>query len=105
MNKKHMGLSVLIGLVIGSFIGFFSYSQIFARYDAVVASCVTVNQAVDSKLLTIEQVKQLGVLTGNSLRADHQTVASKFNLSNKQIISASKDSVCSQFLVGVNQAN
>lgn len=105
MNKKHVTISAILGVVVGGIVGFLSYSQVFARYDAVVTSCVIVNQAVDSKLLTPEQVKELGVLTGKSLGADYKSVANKLSLSNGQVANASKDSVCSQFLVGVNQSN
>lgn len=105
MNKKHVILSGLISVVIGGLVGFFSYSQVFARYDAVVTSCVMMNQAVDHQLLTTEQVKQLGVLTGKSLKLSHGTVLNKLSLSDSQVANASEGSVCSQFLVGVNQSN
>ncbi|ENW93385.1 hypothetical protein F904_01441 [Acinetobacter dispersus] len=55
MNKKQVILSI-----IGSLIGSLGYSKTAARYDAITTACVMVNQAVENKLLTAEQVKQLG---------------------------------------------
>jgi len=105
MNKKYLILTIVLSGIVGGIIGFVIYSQLFARYDAVVTSCVITNQAVENNMLTAEQVKQLGYLTGKSLNTSHSSVASKLKLSDAQISNASKDSVCSQFLVGVNQAS
>nr|WP_262447265.1 hypothetical protein [Acinetobacter pittii] len=51
-----------------------------------------------------EQVKELGELTGQSLKKDYESVASKFKFSEKQLGNASEGSNCSQFIVGVNAA-
>lgn len=104
MNKKHILLSLLIGLIIGGLIGSFGYSKTVARYDAMTTACVMMNQAVENELLTPEQVKQLGTLTGQSLKQDYQSVASKFQFSEKHLANASAGSNCSQFIVGVNEA-
>ncbi|MCH7313349.1 hypothetical protein [Acinetobacter sp. ANC 3882] len=104
MNKKHIILSLVVGLVIGGLIGSFGYSKTAARYDAMTTACVMMNQAVENELLTPEQVKQLGTLTGQSLKKDYQSVASKFQFSEKQLANASEGSNCSQFIVAVNEA-
>lgn len=104
MNKKHVILTAIIGLIVGGLIGSFGYSKTAARYDAMTTACVIVNQAVENELLTPEQVKQLGGLTGSVLKKDYASVASKFNFSEKALSNASEGSNCSQFIVGVNEA-
>lgn len=104
MNKKHIILSMFVGLVIGGLLGALGYSKTAARYDAMTTACVMVNQAVENELLTPEQVKLLGTLTGQSLQQNYQSVASKFNFSEKQLANASEASNCSQFIVGVNES-
>ena len=104
MNKKHIILATIVGLVIGGLLGSLGYSKTAARYDAMTTACVMVNQAVENELLTPEQVKLLGPLTGQSLKQDYPSVAAKFNFSEKQLANASEGSNCSQFIVGVNEA-
>ncbi|MCU4458105.1 hypothetical protein KTH94_15635 [Acinetobacter pittii] len=59
---------------------------------------------MQQSLLKPEQVKELGELTGQSLKKDYESVASKFKFSEKQLGNASEGSNCSQFIVGVNAA-
>ncbi|TVT76075.1 hypothetical protein FPV60_20675 [Acinetobacter colistiniresistens] len=100
----HVAVSVIIGLIVGGVLGSLGYSKTAARYDAMTTACVMVNQAVEHEILKPEQVKQLGELTGQSLRKDYGSVASKFTFSEKQLGNASEGSNCSQFIVGVNAA-
>jgi len=104
MNKMHVTLAVIIGLIVGGVIGALGYSKTAARYDAMTTACVMVNQAVEYGILKPEQVKELGELTGQSLKKDYESVASKFKFSEKQLGNASEGSNCSQFIVGVNAA-
>ena len=94
----------IIGLIIGGVIGALGYSKTAARYDAMTTACVMVNQAVEHGILQPEQVKELGELTGQTLKKDYESVASKFKFSEKQLGNASEGSNCSQFIVGVNAA-
>ena len=103
MNKKHVIFSVIVGLVFGGLIGAFGYSKTAARYEAITTACVIVNNAIENKILTPEQVKQLGNLTGKTLRKNYESVASQFNFSEKQLRNASEGSNCSQFIVGINE--
>ena len=100
----HITLAVIIGLIIGGVIGALGYSKTAARYDAMTTACVMVNQAVEHGILQPEQVKQLGELTGQTLKKDYESVASKFKFSEKQLDNASEGSNCSQFIVGINAA-
>ena len=68
MNKMHVTLAVIIGLIIGGVIGALGYSKTAARYDAITTACVMVNQAVEHGILQPEQVKELGELTGQTLK-------------------------------------
>ncbi|WP_454667000.1 hypothetical protein [Acinetobacter calcoaceticus] len=104
MNKMHVTLAVIVGLIVGGVFGALAYSKTAARYDAMTTACVMVNQAVEHNILKPEQVKELGELTGQSLKKDYESVASKFKFSEKQLGDASKGSNCSQFIVGVNAA-
>ncbi|MEI1706846.1 hypothetical protein V8Q14_15790 [Acinetobacter baumannii] len=104
MNKKHIILSIIIGVIIGGLIGAFGYAKTAAKYDAMSTACVIVNEAVENHLLTNEQVKTLGNLTGANMKKDYPTVASKFIFSTENLKNASESSNCSQFLVGFNQS-
>lgn len=104
MNKMHVTFSVIIGLIVGGILGTIGYSKTVARYDVMTTACVMANQAVEHQILTTEQVKQLGELTGQSLKKDYASVASKFKFSEKNLANASEGSNCSQFVVGVNSA-
>lgn len=104
MNKMHVTLAVVVGLIVGGVVGAIGYSKTAARYDAMTTACVMVNQAVEHGILKPEQVKELGELTGQTLKKDYASVATKFKFSEKQLGNASKGSNCSQFIVGVNAA-
>ncbi|MDC5587047.1 hypothetical protein NRA63_17260 [Acinetobacter baumannii] len=104
MNKMHVTLAVVVGLIIGGVVGAIGYSKTAARYDAMTTACVMVNQAVEHEILKPEQVKELGELTGQTLKKDYASVALKFKFSEKQLGNASEGSNCSQFIVGVNAA-
>lgn len=104
MKKGQIALFLLIGAAIGFIAGYFAYSQLTARYIAASTACVIVNQAVEKQLLTTEQVKELGSYTGTEFKKNYKSVASKLALSKEQVDAASPNSNCSQFLVGVNQA-
>ena len=97
MNKMHVTLAVIIGLIVGGVIGALGYSKTAARYDAMTTACVMVNQAVEHGILKPEQVKELGELTGQSLKKDYESVASKFKFSEKQLGNASEGSNCSSY--------
>lgn len=105
MNKKSVILIGLLSLIIGLVIGYFIYAKTAARFTAVTTACVIINQAVDQKLLTPEEAKQLGQLTGQELKAHYGSVAEKLRISDQQASAASESSQCSQFLVGVHQSS
>lgn len=104
MKKSQVALIFIIGLAIGSIVGYLAYSQLTARFVATTTACTIANVAVDNKLLTTEQVKELGLLTGQELNKNYASVASKLALPKDKLDAASPASNCSQFLVGVNQA-
>ncbi|WP_038342451.1 hypothetical protein [Acinetobacter sp. A47] len=104
MNKKHVTFSVIIGLVVGLILGTFGYSKTVGRIDVMTTACTIVNQAVEHEILKPEQVKPLGELTGQVLKKDYASVASKFKFSEENLANASEGSNCSQFVVGVNSA-
>ncbi|MFW1648703.1 hypothetical protein [Acinetobacter nosocomialis] len=104
MNKMHVTLAVVVGLIVGGVVGALGYSKTAARYDVMTTACVMVNQAVEHEILKPEQVKELGELTGQNLKKYYASVASKFKFSEKQLGNASEGSNCSQFIVGVNAA-
>lgn len=104
MNKKHIILSVVLGLIVGGLIGAFGYSKTFAKYDAISTACVMVNEAVKNNLLAEDQVKILGQLTGADLKKSYPTVASKFSFSPESLKNAAEGSNCSQFIVGINES-
>ena len=104
MKKGQIALIFIIGLALGSIAGYIAYSQLTARYVATTTACTIVNEAVNNKLLTTDQVKELGHLTGQEMNKNYESVASKFALTKEQIEAASPESNCSQFLVGFNEA-
>lgn len=104
MKKGQIALVLIIGLAIGSIAGYVAYSQLTARFIAATTACTIANEAVKNKLLTTEQVKELGYFTGQELNKNYSSVASKLALTKDQIDAASPASHCSQFLVGINQS-
>lgn len=105
MTKKAGIIIALLSLIIGAIIGYLIYAQTTARFNSVTTACVIINQAVDHQLLTPEQVKQLGELSGKELKTHYGSVAKKLAISEKQANAASDGSQCSQFLVGVHQSS
>lgn len=91
-------LTALLGLAGG----YFFYANTVARYDAMSSVCVAMQEAVQSQMLTTQQVKELGVLSGRTLRRSYSSVASKLSIPPEAVRNASDASVCSQYLVGVN---
>ena len=55
-------------------------------------------------MLTPQQVRSLGVLSGSTLKRHYSSVASKLSIAPESVANASAQSVCSQFLVGVHQS-
>ena len=104
MKKGQIALIFIIGLALGSIAGYIAYSQLTARYVATTTACTIVNEAVNHKLLTTDQVKELGHLAGQEMNKNYASVASKFALTKEQVEAASPESNCSQFLIGVNEA-
>lgn len=88
----HVTLAVVVGLIVGGIVGALGYSKTAARYDAMTTALVMVNQAVEHGILKPEQVKELGELTGQTLKKDYASVASKFKFSEKQLGNASEGS-------------
>lgn len=91
-----------VALMVGFAGGYFFYSSTMARYDAITAVCVPMNKAVELNMLTTEQVRHLGDAAGPVLRKSYDSVAGKLLIPEGSAENASKDSVCSQYLVGVN---
>lgn len=100
MNKKLI-LSVIVSLILGGIIEYLITTQITARFNALNATCTTLNTAVENQMLTTEQVLELGKLTKNKL-ADSQA-AEYFILDKDKLNNASPNSNCSQFIVGMSQ--
>lgn len=104
MRKGKIFLIAIITALIGFAGGYLFYSHTMARYDAMSSVCVAMQQAVDNQMLTTEQVRTLGVLTGSTLKRNYSAVADKLSIPPEGIRNASEHSVCSQFLVGVHQS-
>jgi len=100
MNKKSV-LSIIVSLFVGGIISYFITTQTTARYNALNATCTTLNVAVENNMLTTDQVKELGVLTKNKL--GNTQAAKYFEINKSKLANASPDSNCSQFIVGMNQ--
>ena len=94
-------LWVVISLIIGAIIGYMINTQTGARYNAINATCSTLNVAVENKMLTPEQVRELGRLTRQHL-GDSGT-ARMFQINEEQIQAASPNSNCSQYMVGMSE--
>ena len=104
MSGMKVFLIALIAALIGVAGGYFFYANTVARFDAMSSVCVTMQEAVRKNLLTTEQVKELGAASGTILKRDYASVAKKLDIPAQSAGSASPDSVCSQFLVGVQQS-
>lgn len=104
MGKGKVFLVALITAVLGFAGGYFFYANTVARYDAISSVCVAMQEAVRSNMLTPQEVRSLGVLSGSTLKRQYSAVASKLSIPKESVATASPDSMCSQFLVGVHQS-
>lgn len=104
MKRTHAGLIALLTALLGLAGGYFFYAHTMARYDAVSSVCVAMQEAVRLQMLAPEQVRQLGMATGSTLKRNYSTVADKLSISDHSAREASPQSMCSQFLLGVHQS-
>ena len=104
MRSMKIWLVALLTALLGFAGGYFFYANTVARYDVTSSVCTTMQEAVQSQMLTIAQVKELGSKAGSTLHRDYGSVASKLRIPDESARLASPESVCSQFLVGVNQS-
>lgn len=104
MNKGKVSVIALITALIGFGGGYFFYANTVARYDAMSSVCVAMQEAVNNKMLSPQQVRDLGVVTGSTLKRQYSAVAKKLSVTPEGMRNASPDSMCSQFLMGVNAA-
>lgn len=102
MSKSKVSLVALITALLGFAGGYFFYASTMARYDAMSSVCVAMQEAVRNNMLTPQQVRALGVVTGSTLKRQYSAVASKLSMPKEGVQNASPDSMCSQFLVGVH---
>ena len=101
MNKIHLLIAIIISLIIGIVVGYFVSAKTVARFNAINATCTTLNVAVENKMLSTEQVRELGRLTHAKL-GDSQTTQ-LFQINKEQMQVASPDSNCSQYMVGMSE--
>lgn len=101
MSNKKTVLIIVLSLIVGGIIGYFITTETTARYNALNATCTTLNIAVESNMLTPEQIKELGTLTKNKL-GDSQA-GKYFAVDKEKLAHASSGSNCSQFIAGFNQ--
>lgn len=94
----------LLSLVIGTAIGAYAYAQTMARANVIASACTIVNQAVEKGMLQPEQVRVLGTAVGSELHRYYGGVANKMAVPQGSAQHASPESMCSQFLVGVQAA-
>lgn len=104
MGKGKVFLVGLITTVLGFAGGYLFYANTVARYDAMSSVCVAMQEAVRNNMLSVQEVRTLGVVTGSTLKRQYSAVASKLSIPKEGVQKASPDSVCSQFLVGVHQS-
>lgn len=104
MGKGKVFLVALLTALLGFGGGYLFYANTVARYDATSSVCVAMQEAVRSGMLTPQEVRSLGVLTGSTLKRQYQAVASKLSIAKESVHNASAESMCSQFLVGVHQS-
>lgn len=101
MSHSKTILLVVVSLVVGAILGYILNTQTAARYNAINATCTTLNVAVENKMLTPEQVKQLGQLTKQQL--GESGTAQMFHINEKQRQAASPNSNCSQYMLGMSE--
>ena len=94
----------LLAVVVGIGIGAYGYAQTMARANVIASACTIINQAVDKGMLQPEQVRPLGAAVGVELQRSYGSVASKMAVPQGSAENASPQSMCSQFLVGAQEA-
>ena len=102
MKPFKVGLLAFITCLLGFAGGFLFYAHTMARADVVTGVCVAMQEAVRYQMLTPQEVRQLGMISGTELKRSYGSVASKLRISDQSAMEASSDSVCSQYLVGVH---
>ena len=98
---------VVIGFataILGFAGGYLFYANTVARYDATSSVCVAMQEATRSGMLSPQEVRSLGVLTGSTLKRQYSAVARKLSIPKESVQNAAPDSMCSQFLIGVHQS-
>ncbi|WP_298970920.1 hypothetical protein [uncultured Psychrobacter sp.] len=101
MTNKKLIWIIVLSFIVGGIVGYLVTTKTFGRYNALNATCTTLNAAVENQMLTSEQVLELGSLTKDKL-GDSQA-AQYFKADKKHLENASSDSNCSQFIVGMSQ--
>lgn len=101
MTKKMLIWIIVLSFLVGGVVGYLITIQTFGRYNALNATCTTLNTAVENQMLTNEQVLELGSLTKDKL-GDSQA-AQYFKANKKHLENASPFSNCSQFIVGMSE--
>ncbi|MCU4504307.1 hypothetical protein KTI78_14175 [Acinetobacter sp. WU_MDCI_Abxe161] len=105
MTKKHIFLSLVLGLVIGCPVGSFVYAKTLPKQDDVaITACVIVNKAVKYEMMDLEQVKELGWITGRHLKTGYPAIASKFFIPSQNLNNDLETVNCSAFLKGFSSA-
>jgi len=104
MHKGKACLMAFIAALIGFGGGYFFYANTVARYAAISSVCVAMQEAVRNQMLTPQEVRSLGIVTGSTLKRQYSAVADKLSIPKEGVQGASPDSVCSQFLMGVHQS-
>ncbi|MDO4592346.1 MAG: hypothetical protein Q4B46_06010 [Comamonadaceae bacterium] len=104
MNKAKVFVIALLTALLGFGGGYFFYANTVARYDATSSVCVAMQEAVRNQMLTPQQVRTLGVVTGSTLKRNYSSVADKLSIPKESVKNVSEQSICSQFLVGVHQS-
>lgn len=104
MGKGKVFLVGLITAVLGFAGGYLFYANTVARYDTMSSVCVAMQEAVRNNMLTVQEVRTLGVVTGSTLKRQYSSVVGKLSIPKEGVQKASPESVCSQFLVGVHQS-
>ena len=102
MKPFKVGVIALLTCLLGFAGGFFFYANTMARADVVTSVCVAMQEAVRYQMLTPQQVRQLGMMSGTELKRNYSSIASKLRISDQSAAAASEASVCSQYLVGVH---
>lgn len=104
MGKGKVFLIGLITALLGFGGGYFFYANTVARYDVISSVCVAMQEAVRNQMLTPQEVRALGVVTGSTLKRQYSSVADKLSIPKESVATASPDSMCSQYLIGVHQS-